>query len=236
MPANPDDILAALKTHERSFAERRAAEPQTLRRLLDSIHSDPMLRHWVTLESRALAPLVIRQGEHWLIHVLLSVPNSAEETFHMPWGCVVWQWPGASIVRLEKLTELRGLRTQTLTSRHLASASDIERIEAALATGQTPPAPPAEVRAIFGDLGTLFPAWNLPRETEPSNDGSSPPRPVEPSAPRQGPLPQGTAEPLRRLEKLLEAPLFDAERAGVARLRATARESRAPRIWCSGHR
>ncbi len=223
MPANPDDILAALETHERTFAARRTAEPRTLRRLLDSIHSDPMLRHWVTLESRALAPLVIRQGKHWLIHVLLSVPKSAKETFHMPWGCVVWQWPDASVVRLEKLADLGGLRTQSLTSRHLASATDIERIEAALASGQTPPAPPAEVRAIFNDLGTLFPAWNLPRETEPSGDGSAPPRPVEPSAPRQGPLPQGTAEPLRRLEKLLDAPLFNTEREGVARLRASLR-------------
>ena len=222
MPANPDDILAALETHERAFAARRAAEPRTLRRLLDSIHSDPMLRHWVTFESRALAPLVIRQGKHWLIHVLLSVPKSAKETFHMPWGCVVWQWPDASVVRLEKLTDLRGLRTQSLTSRDLASAIDIERIEAALASGQTPPAPPAEVRAIFDDLGTLFPAWNLPREAEPSSDGSAPLYPVAP-APRQGPLPQGTAEPLRRLEKLLDAPLFNTEREGVGRLRASLR-------------
>ena len=210
-PADPSSIHQALREQERLFREGRAAEPPSLRRLLDSIHSDPRLRHWVTIESRPLIPLVTPSAGGWVIHTLLAIPGSQPSAVQMPWACVAWEWPGQKLLRFEKLTSLPGLRPQKLDTSDYVNSEIADRLETAMRDGTTPPAPPPTVQAVFDDLSRLFVGWNLP-------SGNIPPAEVPPVAGATLGV-GGVAEPIARLDELLMAAGFEAERQQVSIIR-----------------
>lgn len=67
--------------------------------LISSIHKAPRLREWVTLESRALAPIPFKKGNNWYIMTLLVIPKKFEDDTQIsnqlnhPWGAIEWILP-----------------------------------------------------------------------------------------------------------------------------------------------
>ena len=112
--------------------------------LLRSIHRDPPLRSWVTLESRPLAPLVERldlptSGETvTLVHVLLTAP--VDGRVQTPWAYVAWSWPQAHVVAMVDLRGRLDIRGLDLTEVELSTDEALAEIDEALNAGK--PVPP----------------------------------------------------------------------------------------------
>jgi len=126
---------------------RRTARSQRARdlaSLLKSIHRDPPLRSWVTLESRPLLPFVERldpsasPGEvAALVHVLLTAPSDGH--IQAPWAYVAWRWPQAQVVAMIDIRDKLDMRGLVLTEVALATDAVLVEIEAALNAGKALP-------------------------------------------------------------------------------------------------
>ena len=87
-----------------------------------SIHRDPGLRDWVTLESIAITPIPVLHNDGWHLVSLLTVParsESGELAWLAPWGAVQWSWPQGDVVQtidLRDRSDFSELRRQSLLS------------------------------------------------------------------------------------------------------------------------
>ena len=59
---------------------KNAQKIDNIWKLIKSIHSSPVLREWVTLESEPLCPFVIRNSEtqETIVHLLLAIPGTIQ--------------------------------------------------------------------------------------------------------------------------------------------------------------
>src|SRR5271165_565499 len=167
-PQQADQTRRALEDAERQFRERKRVEPPTLWGMIQSIHSDPLLRQWVTLESQPLIPLVTRDATGWFIHVALSAPhpNDPSRVQH-PWSYVVWGWPEREIERIGKFPRDAVRRAELLSTDSVCTPEVAAQIEAAIERGKMPP-PPDEIQRIFGDL--MEPLVNYSELTPPEQE------------------------------------------------------------------
>jgi predicted GTPase len=84
--------------------------------LVRSIHRDPSLREWVTIESDAIAPIPIYRDGEWRILCLLAVPIKLTDRMNgwmAPWGAVEWSWLKQQVTQrldLRKLPQTAALR------------------------------------------------------------------------------------------------------------------------------
>ena len=87
-----------------------------------SIHRDPALRDWVTLESVAIAPIPVWCDGGWHLVSLLTVParlERGESAWLAPWGAIQWSWPKGDVVQtidLRNYPSFSELRRQSLLS------------------------------------------------------------------------------------------------------------------------
>ncbi|TVQ45914.1 MAG: GTPase [Gloeocapsa sp. DLM2.Bin57] len=74
--------------------------------LLNSIHQDPKLRNWVTMESIPLVPIPFKKHNNWHILTLLVTRQTLEDgtqIFNSPWGMIEWVVPQGIVVQIQDL-------------------------------------------------------------------------------------------------------------------------------------
>lgn len=102
-----------LKKLEELQAKTRFQELTGVAGMLHSLHRDPALQDWVTMESRVLAPVPGRRGEQWVFVALLAIPailQDGKPGFAAPWGAIVWN------IKDLKVLETIDLRTLPMTN------------------------------------------------------------------------------------------------------------------------
>jgi hypothetical protein len=215
--SNSADIREALLEHERDFQQKRHSDT-SLRAVLSSLHSDPDLRKWVTLESRPLIPLISHHDGKTYVNVLLVIPvlGSQSGELQMPWAYVAWEWPSRKVAQFEKLPQLAGLTPMTFLTSQVVDATMADQIEAALRNNIPPPEPPADIKGLFAVLSELKPTWKL--SPSDSIDLASSPETTVPR--RSVPVAfQGVASPLKHIEQILVDPEFKIEQSKLIALR-----------------
>ena len=80
-------------------------EPERLWSLLSSLHRDPHLREWITLESAPLVPLAQRDKDRWVVNALVATVRQPDGTPTQPWALLSWSWPAG---RLLAMVDVRG--------------------------------------------------------------------------------------------------------------------------------
>jgi hypothetical protein len=135
--------------------------PQSLWDLVKSIHSLPILREWVTLESEPLLPLVSPQenpvsqksGEA-VIHVLLCTRSRGndDDVLLPPWGYVQWHWPSKRLLRFQDVTDLFQNERISLSTTALCSKEFSDAVQQALETGKSIPPMPACLITLYSKL------------------------------------------------------------------------------------
>lgn len=105
------------ETLERIQRETTFAQPTGVARLVGSIHRDPELRGWVTIESSCLPPVPSRGPGGWIITALLAIPTelpNGAKGYAAPWAAIVWNFESGVVLRKLKLEddpETRPLRS-----------------------------------------------------------------------------------------------------------------------------
>ena len=139
-----DGTRDALLKLDRQRADEQVA-PATVWDLLKGIHALPVLRGWVSLESRALLPTAqaldtggVREG---VVQALLTVPatEDPEEGFLPPWGYLAWRYPSLRLLAMVDLRQLVDLSDILPTVDQLADRDACATLETALKSGQPMP-------------------------------------------------------------------------------------------------
>jgi hypothetical protein len=150
-----DSLRERLIAAENQHHQTRSAEPLTLWKVVNSVHSHPSLRARVTLESRSLIPLVVRDvttESDWLVHVLLAIPSSTPEELKAPWALVTFRWPDGKLVGFEEIDSHVRETLPCISARCLIIEAVAQAIqEATVHHGKAPP-PPEPLASVFAAL------------------------------------------------------------------------------------
>lgn len=87
-------------------AQSLANKPTGIKGLINSIHKNPKLREWLTLESIALPPIPFPKGNHWHLLTLLVTRKTLEDgtqIFNPPWATIEWILPQKTVVQIQDL-------------------------------------------------------------------------------------------------------------------------------------
>ncbi len=76
------------------------SEGERLWGLLSSLHRDPQLREWITLESAPLVPLAQRNGDNWVLNALVATVRQPGGTPSTPWAWIAWSWPAGRLLAM----------------------------------------------------------------------------------------------------------------------------------------
>lgn len=146
--------------------KRERTEPVTLWDLVTSIHSQPVLREWVTLESKPLLPMVclkvgIQPGnqKEAVVHLLLSLQGRKDgtEIILPPWGYVRWHWPSKRLLGIQDVRDRQRPDQPGLSPDSVCSREFIDEVQRALETEKTlPPLPDALIR-LYSELADISP-------------------------------------------------------------------------------
>ena len=174
----------------------KARMPLSLWDLVQSIHSEPPMRDWVTLESQPLCPLAAYPADESgrreaLIYLLLACP-AERGVLHQPWGLLVWRWPSRRIPALLDVRNLLPSPAASLTVAHLASREFLEGVQEAIEHGAPVPPPPEPLPDLYRKVLEILP---LHKSTAGSPARrTTPPRRAQPKA---GPSKKLVAEQVR---------------------------------------
>ena len=215
-----------------------ASAEASLWQMVQSIHSEPPLRDWVTLESQPLCPwatVVTRAPDQReaLVQLLLACPGE-KGLLCPPWGLVVWQWPSRRIhALLDVHTIFQGMPAP-LTSVHVANREFIEGVQNAIAGGSPIPLPPDPLPDLYRKLAVILPlpggGAHLDQPRPESGDIETPRKrapQVQPEVSPSQPAPPHTSVPalMTRVRDLIEESqqeaLLDAWRQLYARMSRT---------------
>lgn len=135
---------------------KRPEPESTLADLVESIHSEPPMRDWVTLESLPLSPLAVPLphggGRPQAVIYLLLACRAQNDLLRPPWGLLVWHWPSR---RLRALLDVRCLLQASsvpLTVGHLATREHLESVQQAIERGMPAPVPPDPLPALYARI------------------------------------------------------------------------------------
>jgi len=122
-------------------------------KLINSIHSTPVLREWVTLESKPLCPFVIRNSDtrDTSVHLLLAIPGNIEgnKVILPPWGYIAWQWPSCRLISMMDIRDMIKLSDDHLTNDLICTKEFADKIQKALDTDAELPLPPEPIQTIL---------------------------------------------------------------------------------------
>lgn len=121
-------------------------------KLIKSIHSSPILREWVTIESIPLCPFVVRDTNkrETVVHLLLAVPGDikGDNVILPPWGYIVWQWPSCQLLSMMDIRNT-SLPRHNLDNNYLITKEYADSIQKALDTDTEIPLPPEQIQDIY---------------------------------------------------------------------------------------
>lgn len=122
-------------------------------KLINSIHSAPVLREWVTLESKPLCPFVIRNSDtrDTSVHLLLAIPGNIEgnKVILPPWGYIAWQWPSCRLISMMDIRDMIKLSDDHLNNDLICTKEFADKIQKALDTDAELPLPPEPIQTIL---------------------------------------------------------------------------------------
>lgn len=132
---------------------KNAQKIDNIWKLIKSIHSSPVLREWVTLESEPLCPFVIRNSEtqETIVHLLLAIPGTIKgnNVILPPWGYVAWQWPSRRLISMMDIRDTIEPFDDHLNSDLICTKEFADNIQKALDTDAELPLPPEPIQTIF---------------------------------------------------------------------------------------
>lgn len=182
-----DDLKSRLAELDKSSGTI-GRRPQSIWDLLKSIHSAPVLREWVTLESSPLCPLVVRVDEEHpssskgaTVHLLLAVPTggSREATVFPPWAYIRWDWPSCRLLGVFDITGEIPQSDFALPRDLICTKSFAESIEAALENGGQIPLPAQTLLALYNQIIKRTPATAARRSEKRNTDSTGCAKPSE---------------------------------------------------------
>ena len=129
--------------------------------MVGSIHSEPPMRDWVTLESLSLCPQAVplaRSAERLeaVIYLLLAC-RAEKDLLHPPWGLLVWHWPSRRLRALLDVRYLLPALPAPLTTAHLATREYLEGVQQAVEHGGPVPVPPEPLPALYARIQEALP-------------------------------------------------------------------------------
>lgn len=87
-------------------AKSLANQSTGVKKLINSIHKEPKLRDWVTLESMALPPIPVKKGNQYHLFTLLVTTkndNRHDRVLNSPWALIEWVLPQGNIVQFQEI-------------------------------------------------------------------------------------------------------------------------------------
>lgn len=172
-----------LRSRLDQLEEKRKATQKSLLslwNLVNSIHSAPVLREWVTMESRPLQPLVVRFSDpdvkghsEATVHVLVSAQSGHSDSMVMllPWAYIRWHWPSG---RLLGILEVSGHfpEFETLPARDFVCTKEFaDSVQEAMEKGNELPLPPEDLRCLYSKVldNTPAPIFSQPKHMKSDN-------------------------------------------------------------------
>jgi hypothetical protein len=155
--------------------KRERTEPDTLWGLVTSIHSQAVLREWVTLESEPLLPMVCpkestqpgnqKEAE---VHLLLSVrgQKDGKEVILPPWGYVRWHWPSKRLLGIRDVRDRYQKDQAELPSNCLCSREFVDGVQDALETQETLPPLPDALTRLYSEVADTLPYQQQRQESQ----------------------------------------------------------------------
>lgn len=155
------------------------SKPQSIWDLVRSVHSSPVLRDWVTLESRPLSPLVVQVEEELassskraLVHLLLAVltGGSGEPSVLPPWAYIRWEWPSGRLLGMFDISGEVQESDGPLPGSLVCTKSFADSVENALESGRKLPVPPESLADLYARIIDKTPAAAIrPQEIREKN-------------------------------------------------------------------
>lgn len=144
---NKSDQIKRILEIENIFNEKNKNKKKSVWDLFNSLHSIPVLRDWITLESLPLLPLAEKTERGLLLNVFLSTEKSKELLFK-PWGFVAIEWPETRVLSMNKVSFL-WKEEMVFRKSFLCNRSFAEMIQLCRENNEKLPLPPNELLMAY---------------------------------------------------------------------------------------
>lgn len=131
---------------ERSFKEKISKRENTVWRFINSLHSIPQLREWITLESTPLLPFVEKKGSNLKFYILLTTLTK-NKTVNKPWGLAIITWPEKRVIVTKN--SLNWDMDIKLRIGHICNKAYADLIQEAYNDNNKLPLPPKELLSVY---------------------------------------------------------------------------------------
>jgi len=133
---------------EKKILEDRKNEKKTIWRLMNTLHSVPVIRNWLTLESLPLFPLLEKKGNEYVLNLLFSTKKNKSK-INYPWGFAAISWPKMKLKEVKDLSEFDWTKIPQLSTKHICNKDFADSLQKTCDNNSKIQLPPDELLTIY---------------------------------------------------------------------------------------